>query len=48
MPTDLYADDKIVDFYDDNIDDDATVESDTTLPTDNENQDPTPIIGHLD
>ena len=46
-PPDLYADDEIIDFYDDLIDDEATVESDTTLPTDTENQDPTPIIGNL-
>ena len=46
MPTDLYVDDEIIDFYDDNIDDATTEESDTTLP-DTENQDQAPIIGDL-
>ena len=46
VPTDLYIDDEIIDFYEDNIDDATTEESDTTLP-DTENQDQAPIIGDL-
>ena len=48
VPTDLYIDDEIIDFYDDNIDDATTEESDTTLPdTEIQDQAPIPVLTTL-